>query len=159
MQASENKEGFRGGYMDSPTKAAVRLIALTATGLLMIAGCAGPRWTGPGDINKKELAPECDTLRITSTPSGARVFVGEKLVGLTPVSFQLSFRRVKRYREDLLMDGDKILERRMLDCGMEYIPASYDIKISRRGYRTYSLKHTGDNRDGRYHANVVLQEE
>ena len=145
--------------MDSPTKAAVRLIALTATGLLMIVGCAGPRWTGPGDINEKELALEYDTVRITSIPSGARVFVGEKLVGLTPVSFQLSFRRVKRFREDLLMDGDKILERRRLNSAMEYIPASYDIKIFRRGYRVYSLKHTGDNRDARYHANIVLQEE
>ena len=145
--------------MDSPTKAAVRLIALTATGLLMIVGCAGPRWTGPGEIHEKELAPEYDTIRITSTPSGARVFVGEKRVGLTPVSFQLSFRRVKRFQEDLLMDGDKILERRRVNSAMEYIPASYDIKIFKRGYRTYSLKHTGDNRDARYHANIVLQNE
>lgn len=155
----KNKGVIQGEDMDYLKEAVVRLIVLTAAGLLVIVGCAGSRWTGPGDINEKELAPECDTIRITSTPSGARVFVGEKVVGLTPLSFQLSFKRVKRYREDLLMDGDKILERKRLDCSMEYIPASYDIKISKRGYREYSLKHTGDNQDGRYHANIVLQEE
>ena len=159
MHLRENKRGFRGEYMDSPTKAAIRLIALITTGVLMIAGCAGPRWTGLSNIKKKELAPEHDMVRITSTPSGAKVFVDERLVGLTPLSFQLSFRRLKCYREDLLMDGDKILERRRLNCDMEYIPASYDIKIVKRGYGVCYLTHTGDNQDGRYHANIVLQEE
>lgn len=155
----ENKRDFRGEYMDSPSKPAIRLIVLITTGVFMIAGCAGPRWTGLGNIKEKELAPEYDTVYITSTPSGAKVFVYERLVGLTPLSFPLSFRRVKRYQEDLLMDGDKILERRRVNCDMEYIPASYDIKIVKRGYRECSLTHTGDNQDGRYHANIVLQEE
>jgi len=145
--------------MGSTTKATVRLIALTTTGFLMIGGCAGPRWTGLSDIKKKELAPEHDTVRITSTPSGAKVFVEEGIVGITPLSFQLSFRRVKCYREDLLMDGDKILERRRLDCGMEYVPDRYDIKIYKPGYRVYPLTHKGDNKDGRYHANIVLRKE
>ena len=143
--------------MDSKINAAVRLIALTITGLLLIAGCAGPRWTGLSDIKKKEIAPENDTVRITSRPSGAKVFVGERVVGLTPLSFDLSFRRVKCYREDLLMDGDKILERKRLDYAIEYTPAYYDIKVSKPGYREYSLKHEGDNQDGRYHANISLQ--
>ena len=137
--------------------ARVRLITLTITGLLLIAGCAGPRWTGPGNIKKKEMAPEHDTLRITSRPSGAKVFVEERVVGITPLSVELSFRRVKCYQENFLMDGDKILERKRLDCGTEYTPNHYDIKISKRGYRTYSLKYKGDNQDGRYHANVILQ--
>jgi hypothetical protein len=159
MQLGENKRGFRGESMDSKTKAAIRLIALITAGFLMITGCTGPRWTGLSNIKKKELAPEYDIVRITSTPSGGKVFVDERLVGLTPLSFQLSFRRVKRYQEDLFMDGNKILERRRLNCGMEYIPASYDIKIVKRGYKVCSLTHTGDNQDGRYHANIVLQEE
>jgi len=145
--------------MDSTTKQAVRLIALTTTGLLMIVGCAGPRWTGLSDIKKKELAPEYDTVRITSRPSGAKVFVEERVVGITPLSFQLSFRRIKCYREDLLMNGDKIVDRMRLDYGMEYIPASYDIKIVKPGYKAYPLKHKGDNQDGRYNANIVLQKE
>jgi len=138
--------------------ARVRLVALTITGFVLIAGCAGPRWTGPGDIKKKEMAPEHDTLRITSRPPGAKVFVGGRLVGITPLSVELSFRRVKSYRENFLMDGDKILERKRLDCGTEYTPDYQDIKISKRGYREYSLKYKGDNQDGRYHANIILQE-
>ena len=145
--------------MDSTTKAAIRLIALTTAGLLMIAGCAGPRWTGLSDIKKKELAREYDTVRITSRPSGAKVFVEERLVGITPLSFQLTFRRIKCYREDLLMNGDKILDRMRLDYGMEYIPDCYHIKISKPGYKVYLLKHKGDNQDGRYNANIVLQKE
>ena len=145
--------------MDSTIKGAARLIALTILGFALIAGCAGPRWTGLSDINKKEIAPEYDTVRITSRPSSAKVFVEERLVGLTPLSVELSFRRVKCYRENLLMDGDKILERKRLDYGIEYIPEYYDIKIYKRGYRAYSLKHKGDNKDGRYHANIPLQEE
>ena len=137
--------------------ARVGLIALTITGLLLIAGCAGPRWTGPGNIKKKEMAPEHDTLRITSRPSGAKVFVEERVVGITPLSVELSFRRVKCYRENFLMDGDKILERKRLDHGIEYTPGYYDITISKPGYREYYLKHAGDNQDGRYHANIVLQ--
>ena len=145
--------------MDSTTKSAIRLIALTTTGLLMIVGCAGPRWTGLSDIKKKELAPEYDTVRITSRPSGAKVFVEERVVGITPLSFQLSFRRIKCYREDLLMNGDKIVDRMRLDYGMEYIPDCYHIKISKPGYKVGSLKHKGDNQDGRYNANIVLQKE
>ena len=110
-------------------------------------------------MKRKELAPEHDTISIASTPSGAKVFVEERQVGITPLSFQLSFRRIKCYRDDLLMDGDKILERKRLDCGMEYIPDWYHIKISKPGYRACSLKHKGDNQSGRYHANVVLQNE
>jgi len=144
-------------YMGSKINAAIKLIALTITGLLLVAGCAGPRWTGLSDIKKKEIAPEYDTVRITSRPSGAKVFVDERVVGLTPVRFELSFRRVKCYREDFLMDGDKILERKRLDYGIEYTPEYYDIKISKPGYREYSLKHEGDNHDGRYHANISLQ--
>jgi hypothetical protein len=147
------------GYMDSTVKGSARLINLCIIGLSLIVGCVGPRWTGLSDIKKKEMAPEHDTVRITSRPSGAKVFVEEKLVGLTPSSVELSFRRLKCYRENLLMDGDKILERKRLDYGMEYIPEYYDIKISKRGYRTYSLKHTGDNKDLRYHANIPLQKE
>ena len=145
--------------MDSAAKVAIRLIALTIIGLLIIVGCAGPRWTGLGDIQRKELAPEHDTVNITSRPSGAKVFVGEKLVGITPLSFQLSFRRIKCYREDLLMDGDKIVDRMRLDYGMEYIPDCYHIKISKPGYRVSFLKHKGDNQNGRYHANIDLQNE
>jgi hypothetical protein len=145
--------------MDFATKRAIRLIVPTALGLLLIVGCAGPRWTGLSDMKRKELAPEHDMISITSAPSGAKVFVEERQVGITPLSFQLSFRRIKRYRDDLLMDGDKILDRRRLDCGMEYIPDSYHIKISKPGYRGYSLKHKGDNESGRYHANIVLQNE
>ncbi|MCK5553981.1 MAG: PEGA domain-containing protein [Deltaproteobacteria bacterium] len=145
--------------MDSATKVAIRLIVLTALGLLMIGGCAGPRWTGLSDIKKKEMAPEHDTIRITSKPSGAKVFVEERQVGITPLSFQLSFRRIKCYRENLLMDGDKIVDRTRLDYGMEYIPDSYHIKISKPGYKVSFLKHKGDNQNGRYHANIVLQNE
>jgi hypothetical protein len=57
------------------------------------------------------------------------------------------------------MDGDKIIDRRRLDFGMEYIPDCYHIKISKPGYRKCSLKHKGDNESGRYHANIVLQNE
>jgi hypothetical protein len=152
--------------MNSATKVAIRLIALTALGFLMIGGCAGPRWTGLGDIKKKEMAPEHDTVRITSTPSGAKVFVEERQVGITPLSFQLSFRRIKLsfrrikcYRENLLMDGDKIVDRTRLNYGMEYIPDSYRIKISKPGYKVSFLKHKGDNQNGRYHVNIVLQNE
>lgn len=147
------------GCMDPTRREATRLIALSFIGLPLIVGCAGPRWTGLSDIKKKEMAPEYDTVRITSRPSGAKVFVGERLVGLTPLNVELSFRRVKCYRENMFMDGDKILERKRLDCGMEYIPEHYDIKIYKRGYRAYSIKHKGDNQDGRYHANIVLREE
>jgi hypothetical protein len=145
--------------MDSATKLAIRLIALMAVGLLVTVGCVGPRWTGLSDMKKKELAPEHDTIHITSTPPGAKVFVEDRQVGITPLSFQLSFRRIKCYRDDLLMDGDKILERRRLECGIEYIPDCYHIKISKRGYRACSLKHQGDNQNGRYHANIILQNE
>jgi hypothetical protein len=145
--------------MDSATKLAIRLIALMAVGLLVTVGCAGPRWTGLSDMKKKELAPEHDTIHITSTPPGAKVFVEDRQVGITPLSFQLSFRRIKCYRDDLLMDGDKILERRRLECGIEYIPDCYHIKISQSGYRACSLKHQGDNQNGRYHANIILQNE
>ena len=145
--------------MDSATKVAIRLIVLTALGFLMIGGCAGPRWTGLSDIKKKEMAPEHDTIRITSKPSGAKVFVEERQVGITPLSFQLSFRRIKCYRENLLMDGDKIVDRTRLDYGMEYIPDSYHIKISKPGYKVSFLKHKGDNQNGRCHANIVLQNE
>jgi hypothetical protein len=145
--------------MGFTTKAAVGMIALTTTGLLVIAGCAGPRWTGPGVFKKKELAPEHDTIRLTSAPSGAKVLVDERVVGVTPVSFDLSFKRVKHYREDLLVDGDKILERKRIECGMEYIPETYHIKIHKRGYGAHSLEHRGDNRDGRYRAHIVLQKE
>ncbi|NIO20970.1 MAG: hypothetical protein GTN76_09580 [Candidatus Aenigmarchaeota archaeon] len=55
------------------------------------------------------------------------------------------------------MDGDKMLERKRLDYGIEYTPEYYDIKISKPGYREYSIRHEGDNRDGRYHANISLQ--
>jgi hypothetical protein len=145
--------------MGFTTKAAVWMIALTTTGLLVIAGCAGPRWTGPGVMKGKELAPEHDTIHITSRPSGARVLVDERVVGVTPVSFELSFRRLKHYREDFLMDGDKVLERKRIDCGMEYVPECYTIKVSKRGYAEYFLEHRGDDRDGRYSADIVLQEE
>jgi hypothetical protein len=84
--------------MDFTKKTAVTWIALTLTGFPLIAGCAGPRWTGLSDIKRKEMAPEHDTVRITSQPSGARVFVQEKLVGLTPLRVELSFRRVKKTR-------------------------------------------------------------
>jgi hypothetical protein len=57
------------------------------------------------------------------------------------------------------MDGDKILERKRLDYGMEYIPENYDIKIYKRGYRAHVIKHNGDNQDGRYQATIVLREE
>ncbi|NIS60713.1 MAG: PEGA domain-containing protein [Proteobacteria bacterium] len=145
--------------MGSTIKGAARLTVLAIIGLSLIAGCAGPRWTGLSDIKKKEMAPEHDTVRISSRPSGAKVFVEERLVGLTPVNVELSFRRVKCYRENVLMDGDKILERKRLDHGMEYIPEHYDIKIYKRGYRAYAIKHKGDNQDGRYHANIVLRAE
>jgi hypothetical protein len=147
------------GCMGSAIRGAAGLIALTIIGLTLIVGCAGPRWTGLSDIKKKEMAPEYDTVRITSRPSTAKVFVGERLVGLTPINVALSFRRVKCYRENFLMDGDKIVERKRVDNGMEYFPEHYDIKIYKRGYRAYSLRHKGDNQDGRYHANIVLQEE
>ncbi len=142
----------------SPRAATVWFVLSIAL-LLLISGCAGPRWTGPGDLVKKEMAPEHDTLRITSRPSGAKVFVNERLVGLTPLSVELSFRRVKCYRENLLMDGEEILERKRIDYGVLYTPASYEIKIIKDGYKVYSLKHTGDDRDGRYSADVVLQRE
>jgi hypothetical protein len=145
--------------MDFTTKAAVGLIALITTGLLVITGCAGPRWTGPGVMKGKALAPEHDTIHITSRPSGAKVLVDDRVVGVTPVSFDLSFRRLKHYREDFLMDGDKVLERKRIDCGMEYMPESYTIKVSKHGYGEYFLEHRGDNRDGRYSADIVLQEE
>lgn len=145
--------------MDSQAKTVGKVIVLIVIGVMAIAGCAGPRWTGPGDMKRKELAPEQDTIRISSTPSGAKVMVDERVVGITPLSFDVSFRRVKHYREDLLMDGDKILERKIVDCNMEYIPESYTIKISRRGYRPYSLKHRGDNRDGRYEADIILEKD
>jgi len=145
--------------MDFITRAAVGLIALTTTGLLVITGCAGPRWTGPGVMKGKSLAPEHDTIHITSRPSGARVLVDNRVVGVTPVSFDLRFSRLKHYREDFLMDGDKVLERKRIDCGMEYVPERYTIKVSKRGYEAYFLEHRGDNRDGRYSADIVLQEE
>lgn len=145
--------------MDFNTRAAVGLIALTTGGFLVIAGCAGPRWTGPGVMKAKALAREHDTIHLTSRPSGARVSVDDRVVGVTPVSFDLSFKRLKRYREDFLMDGDKVLERKRIDCGMEYVPESYTIKVSKRGYEEYFLEHRGDNRDGRYSADIVLQEE
>lgn len=145
--------------MDFTRKAAVGLIVLTTTGLLLIAGCAGPRWSGPGPMKGKALAPEHDTIHITSRPSGARVSVDDRVVGVTPVSFELSFRRLKRYREDFLMDGDNVLERKRIDCGTEYIPECYTIKVSKRGYGEYFLEHRGDNRDGRYSADIALQEE
>ena len=143
--------------MDSPAKTVGRVVVLIVIGVMAIAGCAGPRWTGPGDIKRKELAPEQDTIRISSTPSGAKVMVEERVVGITPLSFDVSFRRVKHYREDLLMGGDKILERKIVDCDMEYIPDCYTITVSKRGYRPCSLEHRGDNRDGRYHADIILQ--
>lgn len=143
--------------MDSWMKSATGPIILTLVGFSLVAGCAGPRWTGPGDLVKKQMAPEHDTLRITSQPSGAKVFANERLVGLTPLSVELSFRRVKCYRENLLMDGDKILERKRIDHGILYTPESYEIKIVKGGYEVYSLEHTGDDRAGRYQANVVLQ--
>ncbi len=145
--------------MDFTKKTAVTWIALTLTGFPLIAGCAGPRWTGLSDIKRREMAPEHDTVRITSQPPGARVFVQEKLVGLTPLSVELSFRRAKCYRENVLMDGDEILERKRLDHGMEYIPEYYDIKIYKRGYTAHFFKHKGDNQDGRYSATIVLQGE
>jgi hypothetical protein len=140
-------------------RTASKVNVLIVIGVITITGCAGPRWTGPGDIKRKELAPEQDTIRITSTPSGAKVMVGERVVGITPVSFDVSFKRVKHYREDRFMDGNKILERKIIDCGMEYLPDCYTITVSKRGYRPYSLRHRGDNRDGRYHANIVLEKE
>lgn len=145
--------------MGSTIKGSIRLIALAIIGLSLIAGCAGPRWTGLSDIKKKEMAPEYDTVRISSRPSGAKVFVEERFVGFTPLNVELSFRRVKCYRENVLMDGDKILERKRLDYGMEYIPEYYDIKIYKRGYTAYFIKHKGDNQDERYQANIVLREE
>jgi len=157
--SASGKKGCWGGYMDFTTKAAVGLIALATTGLLIIAGCAGPRWTGPGDIKRKELAPEHDTIFITSRPSGAKVLVDERVVGITPGSFDLSFRRLKHYREDFLMDGDKVLERKRVDCAMEYIPECYTIQVSKRGYEEHFLEHRGDTRDGRYSASIVLQRE
>jgi len=143
----------------STIKGAIRLIALAIIGFSLIAGCAGPRWTGVSDIKKKEMAPEYDTVRISSRPSGAKVFVEERFVGLTPLNVELSFRRVKCYRENVLMDGDKLLERKRLDYRMEYVPECYDIKIYKRGYTAYFIKHKGDNQDGRYQANIVLREE
>lgn len=145
--------------MNFTTKTAFRLIPFATAGLLIIAGCAGPRWTGPGVIKRKELAPEHDTIHITSRPSGAKVLVNERVVGVTPVSFDLSFRRLKHYREDLLMDGDKVLERKRIECGMEYTPECYTIQVSKRGYEECFLEHRGDNRDGRYSANIILQKE
>lgn len=145
--------------MGSTAKGAVRLTALAMVGLWLIAGCAGPRWTGLSDIKKKEMAPEYDTIRISSRPSGAKVFVEERFVGLTPLNVELSFRRVKCYRENVLMDGDKILEKKRLDSGMEYIPERYDIKIYKRGYKAYFIRHKGDNQEGRYKAQIDLREE
>jgi hypothetical protein len=153
------KGGSAEGCMDSTRRGATWLIVLAIIGLPLIVGCVGPRWTGLSDIKKKEMAPEYDSVRITSRPSGARVFVEESLVGLTPLNVELSFRRVKCYRENVLMDGDKILERKRLDYGMEYIPENYDIKIYKRGYRAHVIKHKGDNQEGRYQANIVLREE
>jgi hypothetical protein len=155
----EKEGGFRGRRMDSRAKTAGKVIVLIVIGVITVTGCAGPRWTGPGDIKRKELTPEHDTIRITSTPSGAKVMVGERVVGITPLSFDVSFKRVKHYREDRFMDGDKILERKIIDCGMEYSPDCYTITVSKRGYRPCSLQHRGDNRDGRYHANIVLEKE
>ncbi len=147
------------GFMGSTIKGAIRLSVFAIIGLSLIAGCAGPRWTGVSDIKRKEMAPEHDTIRISSRPSGAKVFVEERFVGLTPLNVELSFRRVKCYRENMLMDGDKILERKRLDYRMEYIPEYYDIKIYKRGYTAHFFKHKGDNQDTRYQANVVLRAE
>jgi hypothetical protein len=145
--------------MCSKTNPAARVILLTVVLIPLIVGCAGPRWTGLGDIKTREIAPEHDTLRITSKPSGAQVFVDERFAGITPVSLQLGFRRVKSYRDNSLMDGNKILETRRLEVLTEYIPEFHHIKVYKPGYRISSLKHKGDNREGRYQAHIILQEE
>jgi len=150
---------MKGKYIFFSQKAATGWLFLTITGLSFTAGCAGPRWTGPGDLIKKEMAPEHDTLCLTSRPSSAKVFVNERLAGITPLSVELSFRRIKCYRENLLMDGEEIIKRKRIDYGVLHTPEFYEIKIIIDGYKVYSLKHTGDDRDGRYSADVVLQRE